>query len=542
MRKLLFIFILQIVISLTISAQATQEWASRYYSGAGDDYITGMAVDTTGNVFVTGYITGSNSNIDYATVKYNSAGVQQWVQTYNGTGNYDDLPSDIVTDISGNVYITGRSTGNGSDQDYATIKYNSAGVQQWVKIYNGTSNYYDAATSIAVDGSGNVYVTGSSYDNTTNTDYATIKYNSSGIQQWITKYNGPAGSIDVALKITIDAAGNVYITGKSTGSGTGLDYATIKYNSSGVQQWAGRYSGAGNGEDVPSSISVDASGNVYVTGYTTVSGSGKDYTTIKYNSAGVQQWLKTYNGPGNGDDKAVSIAVDGTGNVAVTGSSLGSGTDYDYATIEYNSYGIQQWLQRYNGIGNQYDIPTALRIDGFGSVYLTGSTIVNFTYNDYATIKYNSAGAQQWIQKYAGTGNQYDLAGPLVLDAAGNVYVSGSSQGIGESFEFATLKYSQVIGIQQISTIIPQKYSLIQNYPNPFNPTTNIQFSIPESGFVKLTVFDMLGREIEILVSEELNPGTYEADFDGSKYASGVYFYKLVTRRFEETKKMLLVK
>jgi uncharacterized delta-60 repeat protein len=542
MRKILSVFILQIVISFTLTAQVTQEWASRYYSGTGDDIVSAMAVDTSGNVFVTGSITGPNSNIDYATVKYNSAGVQQWVQTYNGTGNNDDLPADIVTDISGNVYVTGRSTGNGSDQDYATIKYNAAGVQQWVKIYNGTSNYFDVATSIAVDGAGNVYVTGSSYDNTTNTDYATIKYNTNGIQQWITKYNGPAGSYDAALKITVDAAGNVYITGKSTGSGTGFDYATIKYNSSGVQQWASRYNGAGNGEDIPSSISVDASGNVYVTGYTTGSGSGKDYTTIKYNSAGVQQWLKTYNGPGNADDKAVSIAVDDSGNVAVTGSSLGSGTDYDYATIKYNSAGTQQWLQRYNGVGNQYDIPSALRIDGFGNVYVTGSTIVNFTYNDYATIKYNSAGVQQWIKTYAGPGNQYDYAGPMALDAAGNVYVSGSSQGISESFEFATVKCSQIIGIQQISTNIPANYSLSQNYPNPFNPSTKFKFQISKITDAKIPVFDILGREVEILVDKQLQPGTYEANWNASNYTSGVYFYKLITADYSETRKMVLIK
>ncbi|MFZ4590994.1 MAG: YCF48-related protein [Ignavibacteria bacterium] len=96
--------------------------------------------------------------------------------------------------------------------------------------------------------------------------------------------------------------------------------------------------------------------------------------------------------------------------------------------------------------------------------------------------------------------------------------------------------------INPISTETPSKYSLSQNYPNPFNPTTNIKFSIVNSGDVKLVVYDIQGREVQTLVNESLKPGTYEAAFDGSALNSGVYFYKLITSTFSETKKMLLLK
>jgi hypothetical protein len=98
------------------------------------------------------------------------------------------------------------------------------------------------------------------------------------------------------------------------------------------------------------------------------------------------------------------------------------------------------------------------------------------------------------------------------------------------------------IGITQISNQVPQGFSLSQNYPNPFNPTTNIEFAIPKSSFVKLAVYDMLGREVEILANKELTAGTYKADWDASNYPSGVYFYKIITPGFTETKKMILVK
>jgi len=98
------------------------------------------------------------------------------------------------------------------------------------------------------------------------------------------------------------------------------------------------------------------------------------------------------------------------------------------------------------------------------------------------------------------------------------------------------------IGITNISNEIPEKYSLSQNYPNPFNPVTNVEFGISKSGYVSLKIFDMLGKEIAILVNANLTPGNYNYNFDASKISSGVYFYRLVTKDFSETKKMNLIK
>jgi hypothetical protein len=105
---------------------------------------------------------------------------------------------------------------------------------------------------------------------------------------------------------------------------------------------------------------------------------------------------------------------------------------------------------------------------------------------------------------------------------------------------------SMLVGINQISNEVPENYSLSQNYPNPFNPVTKIKFSIPPSkgarGMTQLIIYDILGREITTLVNEQLNPGIYKVEWDGSNYPSGVYFYKLITNEFSETKKMVLIK
>jgi hypothetical protein len=249
-------------------------------------------------------------------------------------------------------------------------------TQEWVATYNGPGNTQDIGKSIVVDSEGNVYVTGDSREgNTSMQDYVTTKYNSSGVQQWVARYNGPGNDQDEVTSLSVDNSGNVYVTGKSSaGAGLFSDYATIKYNSSGVEQWVARYNGPGNDNDWAFSLAVDAAGNVYVTGSTVGPAQSTEYATIKYNSSGVEQWVATYDGPENSADEAYSIVIDNEGNVYVTGGSYGLGTFLDYATIKYNSSGVEQWVARYNGPGpeNGVDAAKALAIDNEGNVYVTG--------------------------------------------------------------------------------------------------------------------------------------------------------------------------
>jgi len=109
-----------------------------------------------------------------------------------------------------------------------------------------------------------------------------------------------------------------------------------------AQVWVARYNGPGDSGDYAYAIAIDNSGNIYVTGYSYGSGTYDDYATVKYDSSGVEQWVARYNGPGNYEDWAFAIALDNSGNVYVTGWSMGSGTEYDYATIKYSSTGIRE--------------------------------------------------------------------------------------------------------------------------------------------------------------------------------------------------------
>ena len=217
------------------------------------DNARGVATDSSGNVYVTGWTEGgldgntSAGNSDLFVVKYNSSGTKQWTKQL-GTSSWDNA-NGVATDSSGNVYVTGYTQGaldgtNAGSRDLFVVKYNSSGTKQWTKQL-GTSST-DLANGVTTDSSGNVYVAGGTYgglDNNTNagnSDLFVVKYNSSGTKQW-TKQLGSSSS-DYANGVATDSSRNVYVTGDTYGGLDGntnagnADIFVVKYNSSGTKQ------------------------------------------------------------------------------------------------------------------------------------------------------------------------------------------------------------------------------------------------------------------------------------------------------------------
>lgn len=545
MKKYIRIFVSVFIFSPVLFSQVQQEWLTRFALSA-SDVATSIVVDAAGNVYCGGYSFTTNQNYDYAVVKYNSAGVQQWYQKYNGTGNDVDFGRAIAVDLNGNVFITGSSRAGGvGTEDFVTIKYNSAGIQQWAARYNGPAFAADVGYAIVLDDLGNAYVTGFSMGAASDFDFLTIKYLPNGDTAWTARYNGPGNSLDQAYSIARDSQGNIYITGASrntTESGS-EDYCTVKYNSSGVQQWAARYDGPGHSFDTPDELCLDAAGNVYIVGNSVTSGIYNDYCTIKYNSAGVQQWVERYSGPVEGHEDANSITVDNSGNVYITGNSPGLPSGGDYCTIKYNSVGSQQWAARYNGPASAYDNAHVVKVDAYGYVYVTGGSNGVGSNFDYCLIKYYPNGDTVWVQRYNGPAGAYDVSYAMALDTAFNIYITGQSAGTGTGDDFATIKFSQLVGVRPVSNEIPKEFVLSQNYPNPFNPVTIINCELPVTSNVKLAIYDMLGREIKLLANEEFRAGKYLVEWNASNYPSGVYYYTLTAAGyFTQTKKMVLIK
>jgi uncharacterized delta-60 repeat protein len=368
---------------------------------------------------------------------------EECVVRYSAPGNIRYYGNAMVVDDSGNVYVTGESDNRDSNRDYVTVKYSPQGKEKWVARYNGPENNSDIAIAIAVDAGGNVYVTGSSMNRDSNCDYVTVKYSPQGKEEWIARYNGTGNGQDEASAIAVDALGNVYVTGSSRNLNSVFDYVTVKYSLQGKEEWIARYKGTGNNWDEAIAIAVDALGNVYVTGSSRNLNSGFDYVIVKYSLQGKEEWTARYSCPGNDWDQVEAIAVDDSGNVYVTGSIRNQDSNSDYVTVKYSPRGQEQWTARYKGTGNSWDVARAIAVDAGGNAYVTGSSMNQNSNHDYATVKYSPQGQEQWAIHYNGSGNDIDIAGAIALDAKGNVYVAGLSMNRDSTYDYCTIKYSQ---------------------------------------------------------------------------------------------------
>jgi len=361
-------------------------------------------------------------------------GEQVWVQRYNGPGNGSDNAFAIAVDTSGNVFVTGQSPGT-STYDFATIKYSNAGVPLWTNRYEGPGNGDDVGHAIVVDSYGDVIVTGQSAGTNTTDDYATIKYSNAGTPLWTNRFDH-AGGHDYATAVAVDTNDNVFVTGYFIGGG----WATIKYSGLGIPQWTNRYVGPVSGSHYVSGIAVGANGNVFVTGSSAGSGSGDDFATVAYSNSGVPLWTNRYNGPGNGDDTANDIALDSNGNIFVTGGVTAGGL-IEFATLKYSNAGLPLWTNRYRGQGTStYGGAGEMVVDSNGNVFVTGASVGSGTYNDFATIKYSNAGVALWTNRYNRLYDDVPIA--LVLDAVGNLFVTGYTMADNLRFDRLTIGYS----------------------------------------------------------------------------------------------------
>jgi hypothetical protein len=484
MKQPVFILGFLLVVASAQAQTAVQAWVQRY-NGPGNysDVAADIAVDNNGNVFVTGY--SYDGYPDYATIAYSNTGTPLWTNRYSGPG-FSDSASAIAVNSDGNVFVTGFSENSQTypyNRDYATVAYSGAGIPLWTNRYNGTGNDDDQATAITTSTNGNVFVTGWSSRGGANYDYVTIAYSSAGIPLWTNRYNGPGNGIDRASAIATDRNGNVFVTGYSTGSGSGNDYATIAYSNAGIPLWTNRYNESGTYDDEATAITVDTNGNVFVTGYSGIGAkTDLDYATIAYSNAGVPLWTNRYNGPGSSIDAASAIAIDGSGNVFVTGGAS-NGTNNDYLTIAYSNSGVPLWTNRYNGPGNKDDAARAIAVDISGNVFVTGGASDGIN-SDYVTIAYSNTGVPLWTNRYNGSGNNIDVVFAIAVDRRGNVFVTGESMGSVGFFDYVTIKYS-------VAQSIPLNIQKVEN--QLVLSWTNASFSLQSASAISGTFTNVPG-------------------------------------------------
>jgi uncharacterized delta-60 repeat protein len=433
----------------------TEAWVKRIDGSAhGSDHGHDVKTDAAGNVYVTGWIENSTANPDSYTLKYSPDGDLLWAKTYAGSATGVDYGYALAVDQSGNAYVAGFGNGDNPTFDIFVLKYDSDGNSVWTQRWTSPiTNYSAYAYSIAVDNQGNVFTTGFESDGLTDGEFITLKFNSSGVLQWATPYNGSTSSIDYANHIVVDSDGNSYITGWSGGVNNLHDMTTIKYDPDGNELWVKRYNGSADDNDYSYWLALDGSGNVYVAGQSVETGSDNDITTIKYGANGDEIWVRHYDGPAHGYDAGQGIAVDSDGNAYVTGNHT-LATGLECVTLKYSPAGDLLWTTSFNGPDASGGVFISIALDDTASAYVTGFVFSGGA-GDSATVKYDTNGIEQWAKLYDGPGHSSDGAYTLAVDNNHDVVIAGYSTGNGTDYDYTTIKYSESATSTPTPTVTP---------------------------------------------------------------------------------------
>lgn len=456
-----------------------------------------LAVDALGNVYVTRAI--RNGCI---TVKYDSQGNMLWSTPLPGNaGDGRNLsPSDITLDYLGNVYIAGSIDVGTQIRPMVIcviIKYSPKGNIIWEQSYfpeAGGEEFDAIPDKIIVDKKENIYVVGLEYTWSGTTHYI-IKYDKNGIRIWINRYC-PYPSMEARVEAAVDFLDNIYITANCWDN-----YGIFKYNIDGEQLWDRKYDG-GYGYDCPLTISTDKSGNVYVAGMSEDINRKYDYAIVKYDPSGNEQWVKRYNGINDGNDEAHALAIDRLQNLYVTGVEDGG---KQFTTIKYDKNGTP--ISTIRAENKDSVNSKVILVDTSGFAYIIGCILSDRNGLDFATVKYDSNGNRLWISKYNGPGNADDIPNSLVVDNKGNVYVTGTSPGRNYPSEWVTIKYDANGRPLWIARHYHSGFGLEEDYPLYKNRITfplqsnitpgilKLNFCLTKSSHLKILIYDILGKE-----------------------------------------------
>jgi len=525
MKKIFTMTIILILVCLFNRVNAQQvntEWVINNFNGFPVGVMIGL--DNNDNVFVTGQ---SGDHTKIITTKYDTNGNVIWERFYS-IPDIGLVATWLSVDPFGNIIVTGYPrtfSSNPVEVGLLTLKYDNNGNLLWDKLISGTWAF--AVRSI-VDQSGNIYVTGRAWQYTATYDFVTVKYAPDGTQLWFDTFD-QNGGFHTPTSMALDQSNNLFITGGGLSGGL----ITVMYDNAGTRQWVKEKSGTAG-----QSIRADGIGGIFITGsfYDVNTGTGEDMMLLKYDYSGNLVWQKFYDFGNYEYGKLINI--DSQSNIFITGQgAVPAGYFMGWLTAKFDSSGNLLWYNRFKLNQTWQEYPYFALIGPEDEIYVTGNVGVSTggtTYHGLETVRYNSDGSNPWVADvnlYGGIGKGLALGADLSLYAVGMFY-------------YSVLKYSQSnpTGVEEISSEIPETFTLNQNYPNPFNPATTISFSIPSSAFTSLIVYDILGNEVSTLVNEEKPAGKYVITFDASNLTSGVYLYQLRAGNFTEIKKMILLR
>jgi hypothetical protein len=452
-----------------------------------------------------------------------------WTKTFGGA-DWDNAASVHQTDDGGYI-LAGftESLGNGP-RDLWLVKTNDMGDTLWTRTYGGSNQENGYQARQTAEG-GYVVVGQTNSFNSAGYDLYFLRLNAAGDTAWTKTYGG-SGS-DNGRDIKIVSTGGYIISGS-----LGSDAWILRTNESGDTLWT-TIMDQGESE-VAESVCEAPDGGFVAVGATGAFGVADVYL-IKVNNIGDSLWAKTFGGPGYDWGHAILGTSEGGYIVVGTTQTFGAG-DNDIWLLRMDASGDTLWTRTIGTSETERGFSISNTADG--GYIISGMTNANTSGGDDGfIIKTDSAGTVQWSKSIGGMAEEWILSVEQTSDSG---YIAcGFTASFGEgNRDMWMLKFGPVTtGLENnIGTNIPNRIKLYQNYPNPFNPETVISYQLSAVSLVILKVYDIEGREVAELVNGIRIAGGHTVKWDASNVVSGVYFYRLETGQFAETRKMILIR
>lgn len=491
---------------------------------------------TNGNYIISGHSLAVGVSDIYLS-EINQNGTIVWTKTisgpWNGVYNYD-----IILTSDGGFVVSGQESLFGAGYiDMFILKFNSSGNLSWAKTIGGTETEYCWSVKQVSDGG---YILGG-YTNSFgagSNDMYIVKLDANGIFQW-NKCIGGTGN-DIARTVLQATDNNYVIAGSTTSFGSGnADMYIVKLDLNGNLLWNKTFGGT-NIDEARKIISTSDGGCV-IAGSTNSFGAGNgDMYIVKIDINGNIQWNSVVGS--TGIESAYSIIQTNDGGYAVTGytNSFGAGNN-DILLVKLDINGVLQWTKTVGGSGAELSFGLLNTIDN-GYIIAGNTNSFGAAGLDMFIVKFDAA----WntcsnftnpVSNYT-TGGVVNTPSPTIISQSPTV--ENPTPVINTSGNITPI--CSAVGLIPIKNELPIEFKLEQNYPNPFNPETRIKFHSKDKTNTVIKIYDALGKELSILINENLNPGTYEASWNAENYSTGIYFYTLQTEKYSETKKMILIK
>jgi hypothetical protein len=426
-----------------ISVVNTQVWVQPYNAGYLSYFNQAVqaVTDANGNVIVTGSSYLYPTGYGWATIKYANDGTALWTNRYDGgpgdTGG--SFPQYLAVDGTGNVVVTGTSQNTNTQSDVITIRYSAGGNALTTNRFNIATNF-DQPTGLALDSDGNACVILESYPPApSQVQYVTVKYDTSGGVLWTNFYQAWTNGSDYAEGIAADSANNLFVTGGATDT-NGMGVVTLKYAPDGTALWTNRYHVGVI--DQGRTIKVDRFGRALVADESI--SNNANYPIIAYSNNGGPLWTNVLAGPNYSGGYVPQLLTDTAGNVFVVGGLPGADSGGNYDIMKLSSNGVSVWTNLNVSFGISNASLSASAVDSAGNLYLAGYS--GGTNSDYVTMKFAGAnGTALWTNQYDGPAGGNDLALALAVDKAGEVCVTGQSTFTNGNVNFATVKYADYV-------------------------------------------------------------------------------------------------